>query len=67
MQYRVLDFKLNDIRFIKNIKDIRIFINIDKICINIVIDNQKKIYLYKCFFYFKFIFEFNLLKIINTQ
>ena len=39
MQYRVLDFKLNDIRFIKDIKNIRIFINIDKVRINIVINN----------------------------
>ena len=42
MQYRIFDLKLNDIRFIKNIKSARIFINIDKIRINIIIDNQKK-------------------------
>ena len=39
MQYRVFDFKLNDIRFIKDIENARIFINIDKIHINIIIDN----------------------------
>ena len=56
MQYRVLDFKLNDIRFIKNIKDIRIFIDIDKICINIVIDNQKKNLSLQMFFLFQIYF-----------
>ena len=39
IQYRVFDFKLNDVRLIKNIKNVRIFINIDKIRINIIIDN----------------------------
>ena len=39
MQYRTFDFKLNNIRLIKNIKNARIFINIDKIRINIVINN----------------------------
>ena len=42
MQYRVFDLKLNDIHFIKDIKNVRIFININKIRINIVIDDQKK-------------------------
>ena len=42
MQYRVFNLKLNDIHFIKDIKNVRIFINIDKIRINIVIDDQKK-------------------------
>ena len=42
MQYRALDLKLNDIRFIKNIENAHILININKIRINIVIDNQKK-------------------------
>ena len=39
MKYRVFDFKLNNIRFIKNIESIRNFINIDKIHINIIIDD----------------------------
>ena len=42
VQYRVFDFKLNDVHFIKGIKGARIFIDIDKIHINIVINNQKK-------------------------
>ena len=42
MQYRAFDLKLNDIRFIKNIENARIFINIDKIRINIIINNKKK-------------------------
>ena len=42
MQYRVFDFKLNNVYLIKNIENVRIFINIDKIRINIIIDNQKK-------------------------
>ena len=46
MQYRALNFKLNDIRFIKNIKDARIFININKIRINIIIDDQKKKFIF---------------------
>ena len=39
MQYRVFDLKLNDVHLIKNIKNVHIFININKIRINIVIDN----------------------------
>ena len=39
VKYRAFNLKLNDIRFIKNIKNIRSFINIDKIRINIIIDN----------------------------
>ena len=39
MQYRALDFKLNDIHFIKNIKSVYIFINIDEIRINIIIND----------------------------
>ena len=46
MQYRALNFKLNDIRFIKNIKDARIFININKIRIDIIIDDQKKKFIF---------------------
>ena len=42
MKYRAFDLKLNNIRFIKDIKSIHNLINIDKIRINIVIDNQRK-------------------------
>ena len=42
MQYRVFNFELNNVYFIKNIESARILIDIDKIRINIVIDNQKK-------------------------
>ena len=51
MKYRALDLKLNDIRFIKNIKDIRSFIDIDKIRINIIIDDQKKEFIFTNVFY----------------
>lgn len=39
MKYRIFDFKLNDIHFIKNIENIYDFIDFDKIRINIIIDN----------------------------
>ena len=39
MQYRVFDLKLNNVRFIKDIESARIFINNNKIRINIVIDD----------------------------
>ena len=39
VQYRALDLKLNDIYFIKNIENVHILINIDKIYINIIIDD----------------------------
>ena len=51
MQYRAFDLKLNDIYFIKNIENARIFINIDKIRINIIIDNQKKKFIFTNVFY----------------
>ena len=56
VQYRVFDLKLNDIRSIKGIKNARIFINIDKIRINIVIDNQKKNLFLRMFFLFQIYF-----------
>ena len=64
MQYRALDLKLNNVRFIKNkvLKTlIFLLISIKYALISLLII-KKKVYSHECLFYFKFIFKFKFFK-----